>query len=114
MTRRLFAALALALLVVASADVPSADANPPFTVNFTFRFDVECPQDAMFQNLAPWYTYFPYDPRVAPRAPAFPSWPSTWPPTAPATPTPTPTPVSARGWQTVSYQQGVPYYWYQR
>jgi hypothetical protein len=82
MPRRL--SLVIASLVVSAAVVPSADANPPVKIDFVFRFDVELASQYPWKNLAPWYTYFPYDPHVHGQAPQYPSWPRTWPPTAPA------------------------------
>ena len=119
--------LCLTALAVTLWAAARAEATSPCKINFTLRFDIETPEDDLYRNLAPWYTYFPYDPRSqhhhAP--PPYPSWPATWPPAPTPVPTsrPTPTPINApRGWQTVShqyavpvsYQYAVPYYWYQR
>lgn len=124
--------LALAVLLFSNA---AAYANhPPVTVDFTFRFDVEIGNQQHYKSLAPWYTYFPYDPNIHGRAPHFPTWPPTSPTGAPA---PGPTgrvpgpmlpppgaPASRVTWQPqqpmvtpVSYSPvyyGAPSYWYGR
>jgi hypothetical protein len=110
--------LVAALFAFAFSQAPSLSANPPFNVNFTCRFDIETNDSQLYKNLAPWYTYFPYDPYAQTSAtPRFPTWPSTWPPTgapkggaAPMTYRPAP----ANAWQPVSYQYAAPSYWYGR
>lgn len=136
MLRSLFVSSAFAL-IVAGSDVPSASADGlPVRVDFTIRFDVDFDNRPTYKNLAPWYSYFPYDPHIHGRAPQYPSWPQTWPPVAPmprkttaAAPIPPatrigyqpmPTAVQPASWSQavnppaplMSYQ--VPSYWYGR
>lgn len=116
-----FTAAIFSMLSLASA----AQADGPLNIKFTFRVDVENGDSALYKNLAPWYTYFPYDPHAnAPQATHFPAWPSTWPPAPPKKDaTGGSTPMGAMnydprramtGWQPVSYSYAVPYYWYGR
>jgi hypothetical protein len=77
---RFFAAL-LALGCLASS--ARAHYYPPVRVDFTFRFDVELTDQTPYKKLAPWYTYFPYDPHVHGPTTHFPTWPTPFPP-APA------------------------------
>jgi len=83
MVRTLFASFSLAL-AAAGFFVESASADDlPVRVDFTFRFDVDFGNRPTYKNLAPWYSYFPYDPHIHGRAAQYPSWPQTWPPVAP-------------------------------
>jgi hypothetical protein len=57
--------------------------GPPVDVDFVFRFNVRVRDDgAQMKNTAPWYSYFPYDPRLQSQQPGspFPHWPQQFPP----------------------------------
>jgi hypothetical protein len=58
-------------------------------------FHVDSTYQQMLQNVAPWYTYFPYDPAVmgAPLGNTYPTWPSSSPP-PPNLPAPRPAAAS--------------------
>jgi hypothetical protein len=45
-------------------------------------FKIYTPQNVAMKNLAPWYTYFPYDPAMMgpPAANMYPTWPNPFPP----------------------------------
>ncbi len=53
-------------------------------------FKIYTPQKMAMKNLAPWYTYFPYDPAMMGPPPGnrYPTWPSPYPPPQPTTMTP--------------------------
>jgi len=57
--------------------------GPPVDVDFVFRFNVRVGDNGkQMKNAAPWYSYFPYDPRLQSQAPGspFPHWPTQFPP----------------------------------
>lgn len=120
----------VALFVLTSVSPSTTRANDfPVRLDFTFRFDVDVGNRPQYKNLAPWYSYFPYDPHIHGRAQQFPNWPQTWPPVAPMpkkaalTPAPTATPVSYRptysavqpaSWSQPAGYYPAPSYWYGR
>ena len=57
--------------------------GPPVDVDFVFRFNVRVGDNGkQMKNAAPWYSYFPYDPRLQSQQPGspFPHWPQQFPP----------------------------------
>ena len=61
--------------------------RPPLKVNTTFQFKVEVTSIPQIPRpTAPWYAYFPADPRLAPsmQASPYPPWPGQFPPRGPA------------------------------
>ena len=60
--------------------------RPPVKVNtvFQFRVEVHCGPEAI-RPAAPWYTYFPADPRLmpSPQLSPYPPWPAQFPPAGP-------------------------------
>jgi hypothetical protein len=116
----------LGLAWLAAAGVGQAWERPRVNTEFKFRFEVTVgPEQA--RPTAPWYTYFPADPRLMPSPPMspYPSWPRQFPPAAPPVDmrqqslgTTAPTGPMLTQYQTVpySYVQPVSYapsYWYQ-
>lgn len=88
---------ALAFVAVLAAPSTQARAEgfmdkiiPPVKIDAGFKawFKIYTPQKMHMKNLAPWYTYFPYDPRLMapPQASVYPTWPQPFPPVAPQGP----------------------------
>ena len=75
----------LGLAWLASAGVGQAWERPRVNTEFKFRFEVTVGPEQV-RPTAPWYTYFPADPRMlpSPSLTPYPSWPRQFPP--PGTP----------------------------
>jgi hypothetical protein len=86
MTRSISRYLWLGLLGLIWFAVPGegqAWDRPPVKVNTQFQFRIEVKVGPQYQRpTAPWYAYFPADPRLmpTPQATPFPPWPAQFPP----------------------------------
>jgi hypothetical protein len=74
----------LGLAWLASTGVGQAWEHPHVNTEFKFRFEVTVGPEQV-RPTAPWYTYFPADPRLmpAPSLTPYPSWPRQFPPLGP-------------------------------
>ena len=77
-----FTAAALAWASPAHAFGEKLVPNVKIDAGFNAWFKVYTPQKEAMKNLAPWYTYFPYDPALMspPQRAPFPTWPTQFPP----------------------------------
>ena len=93
-----------ALLWWMSPTAAEAWERPPLKINTKWEFQVEVKVGPDFRRpTAPWYAYFPADPRMlpSPQASPYPSWPMQFPPRGvPAAPSQAQSPALPRDTQT--------------
>jgi hypothetical protein len=83
-SRRIWWLGVLGLVWLSAAGVGPAWERPRVNTEFNFKFEVTVGPEQL-RPTAPWYTYFPADPRLlpSPQYSPYPSWPRQFPPPAP-------------------------------